>query len=401
MTRSTEEGRYSFVTDCIGADGYDIREMRGEGKAISVDTFRKAIGQERWKDIQAQLGYGRSLPIRKDWHVGYYRGTYRGVPAVYLVWSGIEYVFTLDGKGYARGSTRRAAPRPSSAGCAMALNLDYGIQRRQGYSPAAAAKLAVQHLKEDGCKIPKGAAKKLAAGKKVAPKARKGKRTPARPEYIYLLDAKRSSRMGARGRAGLSAGRNERQRELERAIDYHAKRGEQGQVRALSRALAAEQQGIDTTDWALPMGAYYRAVLAERQRMDAPSRTLPTGRAILPPSIAASPAFAAASPASAAAPMESAPVTVVEPSNERNARRAAYLAEHLKDLPENKYYPQLYDRYLKAQREVDPGASSLGIVEFTRRIRDLEAMYEQKYARKWRFDIEPGRGRIELIGVPL
>lgn len=327
MTRSTEEGRYVFITDCIGADGDDINEMKRAGKIISIETFRKAIGQKRWKDIQAQLGYDRHMPIRKDWHVGYFRSTYRGVPAVYLVWSGIEHVFTLDGKGHARGFARGP----------------------QGGSPTA----------------------------------------------------RMSARARARRRAGLSAGRNERQRELERAIDYHAKRGEQGQVRALTRALSAEQQGIDTTDWALPMGAYYRAVLAERARMGKSSRTLPTGRAILPPSIAASPASAAASPASAAAPMESAPVTVVEPSNERNARRAAYLAEHLKDLPESKYYPQLYDRYLKAQREVDPGASSLGIMEFTRRIRDLEAMYEQKYARKWRFDIEPGRGRIELIGVPL
>lgn len=209
MTRSTEEGRYVFVTDCIGADGDDINEMKRAGKIISVDTFRKAIGQKRWKDIQAQLGYDRHMPIRKDWHVGYFRSTYRGVPAVYLAWSGIEHVFTLDGKGHVRGGTRRAGAgyvrgdtpsnlfrqkrrnvhRPSSAGCAMALNLDYGIQRRQGHSPAAAAKLAVQHLKEDGCKIPKGAAKRLAAGKKVTPKARKGKRTPARPEYIYLLDA--------------------------------------------------------------------------------------------------------------------------------------------------------------------------------------------------------------------
>ena len=50
------------------------------------------------KQIQFDLGYDRDLPITKDFLVGFFRSEYRGVPAYYLAWSGIEYVFTLDGK---------------------------------------------------------------------------------------------------------------------------------------------------------------------------------------------------------------------------------------------------------------------------------------------------------------
>jgi len=92
------EGRFKFVTDCIGANGDDINERKRASKRITLNTFRKALGHDEWTKIQFDLGYDRDMPISKDWHVGFYKSEYRGVPAYYLAWSGIEHVFTLDGK---------------------------------------------------------------------------------------------------------------------------------------------------------------------------------------------------------------------------------------------------------------------------------------------------------------
>ena len=64
----------------------------------SSDAFAKAIGSQAWRDIQASLGYDRDFPITKDWHVGYYKGVFRGVPCYFLRHSRIEHIYTLDGK---------------------------------------------------------------------------------------------------------------------------------------------------------------------------------------------------------------------------------------------------------------------------------------------------------------
>lgn len=95
---ASENGRYRFVTDCIGSTYEDISALKESGEGVSRTTFARALGPSEWKAIQKELGYDRDFPISGDWHVGYYKGTYRGVPAYYLVWSATEYIFTLDGK---------------------------------------------------------------------------------------------------------------------------------------------------------------------------------------------------------------------------------------------------------------------------------------------------------------
>lgn len=65
---------------------------------ITLATFRTAIGPQQWREIKESLGYDRHLPISKDWHVAYFKGTYRETPAYWLTWSAMEYIFTLDGE---------------------------------------------------------------------------------------------------------------------------------------------------------------------------------------------------------------------------------------------------------------------------------------------------------------
>ena len=92
-----EMGRYRFVNNCVRSNGEDISAMKQTATEVSRATFARALGPEEWKWIQKELGYDRDFRISGDWHVGYDKGTYRGVPAYWLTHSGIEWIFTLDG----------------------------------------------------------------------------------------------------------------------------------------------------------------------------------------------------------------------------------------------------------------------------------------------------------------
>lgn len=110
-------GRFRFVTDCIGSTSEDIRDLIDNGDdEISMRTFAIAIGRDGWQQLSEMLGYDRYFPLSRDWHVGYYRGIFRGVPAVYMRWSAIEYIFTLDGRV---GPSAAPPERRGNGGCSL------------------------------------------------------------------------------------------------------------------------------------------------------------------------------------------------------------------------------------------------------------------------------------------
>lgn len=91
-------GRFRFVTDCIGSTYEDIRDLVDQERDIGMRTFQAAVGREGWRELSDMLGYDRYLPLSRDWHVGYYKSLFRGMPAVFLRHSAIEYIFTPDGR---------------------------------------------------------------------------------------------------------------------------------------------------------------------------------------------------------------------------------------------------------------------------------------------------------------
>ena len=95
---AAENGRYFFVM--LGPDSTyeNIQALQESEKEVSRPTFAKAIGPQAWREIQANLGYDRDFSITKDGHVGYYKGVFRGVPCYFLWHSGIEHIYTLNGK---------------------------------------------------------------------------------------------------------------------------------------------------------------------------------------------------------------------------------------------------------------------------------------------------------------
>jgi hypothetical protein len=91
-------GRFHFVHSCPSSTYEDIQALMASEKSVELATFRSAIGLKQWREIRDNLGYDRHLSISKDWHVRYYKGVYRHVPAYFLRHSRIEFIFTLGGE---------------------------------------------------------------------------------------------------------------------------------------------------------------------------------------------------------------------------------------------------------------------------------------------------------------
>ncbi len=95
---ASTDGKFIFVHSCPDSTYGDMLGLTSSETSIELPTFRRAIGPEQWAWIQGFLGYDRSFPISRDWHVRYGKATYRDVPAVFLRHSRIEHIFTLNGR---------------------------------------------------------------------------------------------------------------------------------------------------------------------------------------------------------------------------------------------------------------------------------------------------------------
>jgi hypothetical protein len=72
--------------------------MISRASGISRTTFLKYVDRDEMRQIETDMGYEQNsrqgLTMAKDWHVRYHRSMLLGCPAVYFVWSAIEFVFT-------------------------------------------------------------------------------------------------------------------------------------------------------------------------------------------------------------------------------------------------------------------------------------------------------------------
>ena len=100
-----------FETTCLMSEGKDIQALKASSTKVTRATFTKHVDKMDRESLENRLGYrtARSGSIRswnasriymtKDPHVSYYKGTYRGKPCYFFVWSGIEHIFTEQGAG--------------------------------------------------------------------------------------------------------------------------------------------------------------------------------------------------------------------------------------------------------------------------------------------------------------
>jgi hypothetical protein len=105
---------FKYLVNCVGCSSSPtwvryLNAMIDTSTEISTRTFQKHCDYE---DIERQLGYGRDIGLwlSTDWHVGFYKSTFGGLPVYYFVHSAIEYIFTPGGEAPAelgRGNRRR------------------------------------------------------------------------------------------------------------------------------------------------------------------------------------------------------------------------------------------------------------------------------------------------------
>jgi hypothetical protein len=94
----SETPQYRYLTRCthLGrADVADLQAMTERGRPVGYATFARHVPRAdlvRVLPFYTWAGRG-GLRLANDWHVGYYRSTFRGAPVYYLVHSAIEYIF--------------------------------------------------------------------------------------------------------------------------------------------------------------------------------------------------------------------------------------------------------------------------------------------------------------------
>jgi hypothetical protein len=96
---------YELVARCTDEQTWlhraRLESLYEADKEIKGETLFRHVSM---RDASATLGYAygrwaRSVRLLKDWHVRFYRSTWRGVPCYHLEWSGIDHIF-VEGRRY-------------------------------------------------------------------------------------------------------------------------------------------------------------------------------------------------------------------------------------------------------------------------------------------------------------
>lgn len=93
---------YQFITNCVSANGDDINEMcdMASSRELTGPYFMKQLGAGgNGYAIAAanMIGYESVKQLLDDWHVRFHSSHYQGLPCLYIVHSGIEYVYLDQG----------------------------------------------------------------------------------------------------------------------------------------------------------------------------------------------------------------------------------------------------------------------------------------------------------------
>jgi hypothetical protein len=92
--------KFVYYMSCIDANGEAIQQMQDEATDVSLFTIRKHCeGVRDWeRSMQYESDKRNGLTLREDWHVGYGKSRYRGVPCYFIQHSRIEYIWVPPDK---------------------------------------------------------------------------------------------------------------------------------------------------------------------------------------------------------------------------------------------------------------------------------------------------------------
>jgi hypothetical protein len=85
--------RFQYLTSCVSATAAEIHAMVDQARSVAYSTFTTKCD---YRALAVTLGYTNQFKLRDDWHVSYFRSTFRGKPCYYLRHSAIEYIFVGD-----------------------------------------------------------------------------------------------------------------------------------------------------------------------------------------------------------------------------------------------------------------------------------------------------------------
>lgn len=92
------EHKYHYIGCCVDLEDYDIIDMLEDDSntEITYDQFMTYIDKNEIIELFPQYDWSsspKSLTLKKDWSVKFYKSFYRDLPCVYMDHSAIEYVF--------------------------------------------------------------------------------------------------------------------------------------------------------------------------------------------------------------------------------------------------------------------------------------------------------------------
>ena len=85
-----------FVGTCVHLRAEDLEDYDDTEREIGYDRFRYYVGDEIIRELERELGYhGSCLTLKKDYHVRYGRGKWKGENAVCMRHSAIHYIWKI------------------------------------------------------------------------------------------------------------------------------------------------------------------------------------------------------------------------------------------------------------------------------------------------------------------
>lgn len=79
-----------FLGTCVSFEAEEIHAYDDTERKITYRTFARHLGRELLREVNSWF----SVPLSRDWHVSFGKGTFKGQPVIVLRHSCIHHFFT-------------------------------------------------------------------------------------------------------------------------------------------------------------------------------------------------------------------------------------------------------------------------------------------------------------------
>ncbi len=89
--------KYIYKTNCTRSSAFDLELMYEKSREITFETFSRKC---EWRELAKSLGYSifreKSLKLKNDPCVSFYKSVFKGRSCYYMVQSCVDHVFLED-----------------------------------------------------------------------------------------------------------------------------------------------------------------------------------------------------------------------------------------------------------------------------------------------------------------